>query len=246
MRALALAVGFLSRLPVPRIRADAVALGRSPIWYPWVGLLLGALAAATAFLLQPASPLLAAAGYSAAMALLSGGLHLDGLGDTADAWVGGHGDRARTLAIMKDPYCGPAAVAAIVVLLLLRTGAAHALIAAGAWTMLALAPALGRAAGSGLVAGVRCARDEGLAAQLQASPARRGILSSLLLAATACWLVAGGAGVAAATVVVLTALALARAFRRRLGGITGDAVGAGIELTELGALLAAALWVGWR
>ncbi len=39
---------------------------------------------------------------------LTGALHLDGLADSADAWLGGYGDRARTLAIMKDPYCGPA------------------------------------------------------------------------------------------------------------------------------------------
>lgn len=50
--------------------------------------------------------------------LITGGLHLDGLADTADAWVGGQGDRDRTLAIMKDPRSGPIAIAVIVLLLL--------------------------------------------------------------------------------------------------------------------------------
>ncbi len=246
MRALALAIGFLSVLPVPRVTVDAAALGRSPIWYPWVGLLLGALATAMAFVLLPASPLLAAAGYSAALALLSGGLHLDGLGDTADAWVGGLGDRERTLAIMQDPNCGPAAVVAIAGLLLLRTGAAHALIITGGWAMLAFAPALGRAAGAGLLACVGCARPEGLAAQLQASLAHRGIGLSLLLASVAAGLAAGSAGLVAVAAVALAVAALGRAFRRRLGGVTGDTVGAANELAELAALLAVAVWLGWR
>ena len=58
-----------------------------------------------------------------ALIALTGGLHLDGLADSADAWVGGFGDRARTLEIMKDPRSGPAGVTAIVSLLLLKCAA---------------------------------------------------------------------------------------------------------------------------
>ncbi len=241
MRSLALALGFLSLLPVPRVAVDAVCLGRSPLWYPWVGLLLGALATALAALLLPASPLLAAAAYSVALALLSGGLHLDGLGDSADAWVGGHGDRARTLAILKDVHCGPAAVAAVAGLLLMRCGAAHALLITGAWPLLVLAPALGRAAAAGLLVGLPSARPDGLAGQLQQVPARGAIALSLALLAIAAAALGGG-GVGAVVVAVVTVVALGRAFRRRIGGVTGDTVGAAIELVELAVLVAVAVW----
>jgi adenosylcobinamide-GDP ribazoletransferase len=247
LRALLLAVGFLSRLPVPAVAVDETTLGRSPLWYPWVGLLLGMLASAFALMLQPASALLAAGGYTVALVLLSGGLHLDGLGDTADAWSGGHGDRDRMLEIMKDPRCGPIAVAAIAGVLLLRVAAAEALIATGSWALLVCAPALGRAVGAGLLAGVPAARSDGLATQLQQRLARRGVCVSLLLIALVTAVAAAAAGVIAVLAAGLTALLLGRSFRRRLGGISGDTVGAAIELSETVALIAAAVWlgVGW-
>jgi adenosylcobinamide-GDP ribazoletransferase len=244
LRALLLAVGLLSRLPVPTVAVDATALGRSPLWYPWVGLLLGMLASVFALMLQPASALLAAAGYTVALMVLSGGLHLDGLGDTADAWIGGHGDRDRMLQIMKDPRCGPMAVAAIAGVLLFRVAAAHALIGVGSWTMLVCAPALGRAVGAGLLAGVPGARSDGLAAQLQQRLARRGIGVSLLLIALVIAVAAAAAGTVAVLAAGLTALLLGRSFRRRLGGVSGDTVGAAIELSETVALVAAAVWLG--
>lgn len=76
---------------------------------------------------------------------LSGGLHLDGLADTADAWIGGHADRQRTLEIMKDPRSGPIAVVVLLLVLLLKFAALVVLLGQGAWAGLLLAPWLGRA-----------------------------------------------------------------------------------------------------
>jgi adenosylcobinamide-GDP ribazoletransferase len=77
--------------------------------------------------------------------LLSGGLHLDGLADSADAWLGGFGDRERTLTIMKDPRSGPIAVVVLVLVLLLKFCALLALLATGQWRRLVdRAPLIGR------------------------------------------------------------------------------------------------------
>ena len=110
------AVGFLTRIPVPAWAfARPGAQARSLPWYPLVGLLLGVLLLALAWCLRGAAPLLAAAIVLSSWVWLTGALHVDGLADSTDAWVGGMGDRARTLAIMKDPTSGPMAVTAVAV-----------------------------------------------------------------------------------------------------------------------------------
>ena len=128
-RSALMAVQFLTcwpiRLEPPPARRE---VGLSLLWYPAVGLLLGLLIWVATILLSPLATPLAAAVVLALWVSCTGALHLDGLGDTADAWVGGRGDRERTLAIMKDPYSGPIAVAAVVCLLLVKFGALSALL----------------------------------------------------------------------------------------------------------------------
>src|SRR5690606_7673193 len=121
---LLIALQFLTRLPV-RLPGmpEAQQIGRSLLWYPLVGLLLGGLLLALHGLLGATPALLQAAILLAVWAGLSGGLHLDGLADSADAWVGGLGDRERTLAIMKDPRSGPIAVVVLLLVLLLKFAA---------------------------------------------------------------------------------------------------------------------------
>lgn len=102
-----IALQFLSSLPVslpgmPEPRE----LGRSLLFYPLVGLLFGLLLWLASLLLQGTPAPLHAALLLTLWVLLSGALHLDGLADSADAWLGGFGDRERTLQIMKDPRSG--------------------------------------------------------------------------------------------------------------------------------------------
>ena len=115
-----IALQFLTRLPVslPGMPTPEQ-MGRSLLWYPAVGLLLGLLLWLAHLLLGQTPGVLQAAIILALWVGLSGGLHLDGLADTADAWVGGFGDRERTLTIMKDPRSGAIAVVVLVLLLLL-------------------------------------------------------------------------------------------------------------------------------
>ena len=124
MLPLLIALQFLTSLP---IRLPAMPTprqqGRSLLHYPAVGLFLGALLWLAALLLEGASPLLQAALLLALWVALTGALHLDGLADSADAWLGGFGDPARTLEIMKDPRSGPVAVVVLVLLLLLKFSA---------------------------------------------------------------------------------------------------------------------------
>lgn len=129
LRPLVIALQFLTRLPLPKsilqeqdYRPEQ--LGKSVLMYPVVGILIGGLLVLLAKALHSFTPhiptMLIAALVLFSWVLITGALHLDGLSDSADAWVGGYGDKDKTLAIMKDPYCGPAGVSIIVIVLLVK------------------------------------------------------------------------------------------------------------------------------
>lgn len=230
------AVQFLTRLPVTG--GGGLGATWSLPWYPAVGAGLGLLAVLVAWPFTGGSEsLLPAAVFVATLAAVSGGLHLDGLADTADAWIGGQGDRERTLSIMKDAMVGPVGVAAVVIVLLLKTAAASALFAAQADYALIIAPALGRAAAGALLLGLPYLRDGGLGSAVIAEMPRSYVRYALLGTAGVALLITPMSLIAAGAVLV----GLGTVYQRYLGGVTGDCTGAGIELIETAALLGACL-----
>ncbi|MBV6815395.1 adenosylcobinamide-GDP ribazoletransferase [Xanthomonas campestris pv. passiflorae] len=236
------AIGFLTRIPVPaRVFTRAGTQARSLCWYPLVGVLLGGVVCGLAWCLREVAPLLGAALLLSAWVWLTGALHLDGLADTTDAWVGGMGERARTLAIMKDPTSGPMAVTAVVLVLLLKCAALASLLAQ-APTTLWLAPLLARSALVAAFLSMPYVRAGGLGSALLVAP--RAGLWLALSAGTAVCSVAGLA--TAALCVGIAALVFAlwrRACLQRLGGMTGDTCGALVELTETAVLVSLAVWL---
>ncbi|MHB9099982.1 MAG: adenosylcobinamide-GDP ribazoletransferase [Sulfuricella sp.] len=241
MKAFLLALQFLTCLPVSlRSGPNPADWGRSALAYPVIGLLIGLLLAGLQRLGGHADPLLQAALLTATWALITGGLHLDGLADSADAWVGGHGDRERTLAIMKDPRSGPAAVSTVVLTLLLKFAALAMLAKAGAWPALLLAPVLGRSALVALLLSTPYVRPGGMGAAISAHLPRAAAVLALLLVAAG-GLLAGKAGALALAAAVAAWLVLRWMMTRRLGGMTGDTLGAAVELTEVAVLVALAL-----
>lgn len=234
-----IALQFLSSLPVrlPGMPSPE-ALGRSLLFYPAVGLLFGVLLWIANALLAGTPLLLHAALLLALWVVLSGGLHLDGLADSADAWLGGFGDRERTLLIMKDPRSGPMAVVTLVLVLLLKFCALLALLEQGQQAALFMAPVLARAAMLGLFMGTPYVRAGGLG-QALADHLPRGAGSWVLAAVAFASL--GFCGFWISLSVLVGFMALRRQMIRRLGGTTGDTAGAMLELLELLVLLAAAL-----
>ncbi|GAB3348940.1 adenosylcobinamide-GDP ribazoletransferase [Lysobacter tyrosinilyticus] len=239
MRGLLVATGFLTRIPVPvRVFDDERAKTQSLAWYPLVGLLLGVGLAAFAWCLQGAPALLAAALVLLAWVAVTGALHLDGLADSADAWIGGLGDPARTLEIMKDPRSGPAGVVALVLVLLLKF-AALASLPVSAITLLPLAPLLARAMLTLAFVTTPYVRQGGLGSALVAAP-RVACWLSVLAAGGIC-IVTGWIGVIALLTALLVFALWRRACLRRIGGTTGDTAGALAELVEAAVLVAIAL-----
>ncbi|WP_026144901.1 adenosylcobinamide-GDP ribazoletransferase [Pseudomonas asplenii] len=237
-----IALQFLSSLPIrlpgmPRPEE----LGRSLLCYPLVGLLLGGLLYGADCLLASAPLLLHAALLLTAWVLFSGGLHLDGLADSADAWLGGFGDRERTLTIMKDPRSGPIAVVTLVLVLLLKFSALLALIEQHQSAALVLAPVIGRGALLGLFLVTPYVRAGGLGQALADHLPRRVGWWVLLLSALACLALAGWRGVWALLLATAAFCWLRHLMMRRLGGTTGDTAGALLELLEMTVLVGLAL-----
>ena len=233
-----IALQFLSSLPVslPGMPAPRD-VGRSLLFYPLVGLLFGLLLWLVSHLLQGTHAALQAALLLTLWVLLSGALHLDGLADSADAWLGGFGDRERTLRIMKDPRSGPIAVVTLVLVLLLKFCALWVLVEQGVGAQLLLAPLLGRAAMLALFLCTPYVRPGGLGQALAEHLPRRAA-GWVLLGCVLFSLLLGGWSVVLAMLVFAW---LRQLMCRRLGGTTGDTAGALLELLELAVLLGLAL-----
>ncbi|MFO1372033.1 MAG: adenosylcobinamide-GDP ribazoletransferase [Candidatus Competibacteraceae bacterium] len=242
MRAFALALQLLTRLPVPSPSSppQPKELGLSVLFFPVVGLLIGGLLAGLHTALWLIDPGVLAALVLTIWVLLTGGLHLDGLADTADAWIGGRGDRDRTLAIMKDPRSGPIAIAVTVLVLLNKFAALQMLLAGDARTVLLLAPVLGRALIVLLLITTPYVRPDGLGTPYARYLPR--LSCSVLLVLIAVSIIPlqwqGGALLIALGVLFF---GLRHWLLTRLGGVTGDTLGAACELAETIALLIPAL-----
>ncbi len=235
---LALALGLLTRLPVP---VRDTARGARAAWaWPLAGAVLAGLAAlggGAALALGLPAPV---AGLVAlgALVMLGGGLHEDGLADSADGLWGGW-TQERRLDIMRDSRIGSYGVIALVLGLGLR-GVALALIFAGGAlagaAALVIAAMVSRAAMAGVMAALPHARADGLA-RAQGRPPRTAVLLAAALALAVALALAGVAGLIAAGAAALGALIVARLARARIGGQTGDILGAAQQVAEIAALL---------
>lgn len=238
-----IALQFLSSFPVrlPGMPSPQE-MGRSLLFYPLVGLLFGLLLWGLDLLLAGAPLLLHAALLLTVWVVLSGALHLDGLADSADAWLGGFGDRERTLTIMKDPRSGPIAVVTLGLVLLLKFAALVALIDRQEGSALLLAPLIGRGALLGLFLSTPYVRAGGLGQALAEHLPRRAGKQVLSLAALVCVGLGGYGALFALLLAALLFAGLRQLMMRRLGGTTGDTAGALLELLEMAVLVGLALF----
>lgn len=252
--ALRLSFGTLTVLPVgfPR-RVDRTVGGSAMVLAPAVGLVVGGVAAGVVVLAQlvkPDAELLVAVLGVLVVAGLSGGLHLDGLADFADA-LGSRRDRETMLRIMKQSDIGPFGVLAIIGVLLLDVAALSACLQADfGWQAILIATTASRLTLPwSCRTSVPAARPDGLGAVVAATvrPTAAVVATAVVLGAT---IAAAGltleklAGATAAVLLaVLTSFVTSRRAVRALGGTTGDVLGATVELALPVALVTLALTV---
>jgi adenosylcobinamide-GDP ribazoletransferase len=232
-----LAVTLLTVAPLrvrrpPDRRTAAIAMSLAPVVGVILGLVLGGIGIAA--VAAGAPPLVAAVLTIGAGAVLTRGIHLDGLADTVDG-LGSYSDPETALAIMRRPDVGPFGVVAIVLVLVAQVVAAAAVLGRPAYAALAgvtAATAAGRlAVALACRRGVRAARPDGLGALVAGTVAVPVMVAGFVLVAAIA--LAARPALWPGPLAVLTATAavflLLRHVVRRLGGITGDVLGAGCE-----------------
>jgi adenosylcobinamide-GDP ribazoletransferase len=224
------AVQFLTRVPV-RLAAPP-SLTRSVPWFPAVGALIGVTVGLVAAVMAELVPMPVAAAVAVLFGvLITGAFHEDGLADVADAFAGGWSPEQR-LRILTDPLHGSYGVAALSGSVVLRIVCVGTLGPAAAFSGLVAAHVVGRSAAVGAMAVFPTARQEGLGADytrsLRPTASVVGVLSGLAIAA----LVAGWWVIPLAAAALVGAVAVGVLAVRKIGGVTGDVLGAVEQVAE--------------
>lgn len=238
MRGLITALRTLTILPVPG--KDAERMESSLVFFPFVGWFIGVLVSATAWLICGKYGWPSGAGIIcvALVALLTGGLHLDGLADVFDS-LGGRTTKRR-LEIMKDSRIGSFGVIALVVVMGLQIASIARLSSAGNYWFMIVPFVVSRVVQVQLIVSLPYARAEG---GMGKRFVEGGGMSNLVMAWVAglllCYAAAGFKGVLVVAIACSICPLLALWMRRMFGGVTGDLIGMGSELYETGILAAA-------
>ena len=232
-RRLILAIQFLTRLPTPQVRDFRQEdLSRSAVYYPLVGAIIGVLLALPLYGLSD-RPWLAGALTLLLWVWVTGALHLDGLGDVADAFGAAHRNPQRFLEVLKDPHMGVFGVVTLIMQLLLKFVLLTELAVGPLWFGIVLVPVWARWGTLWWSQRIPSLHGDGLGERF-----------SWQLRPSAMWLWA--ALLAAISVFVAWPLLLALLlvplvalwWKRKLGGISGDGLGASVEVVETLLLLA--------
>ncbi len=234
MKSFLAAVAFLTRVPLGRLfRFGREQVAGSAGWFSLVGAMIGTGYAALAASLDNRLPHPVIAVLLVGMeALLTGALHLDALADTADAFGGGH-TRDEVLRIMRDHAIGSYGATALILLIALKMTAYHGLLEVRLATIpLILAPALGRWSILPLSYILPYARESAAV-----RVGRGGVVWGTVTVAGILGLVPSLRGLVSAVAVMLVTLLFGRYCRRRIGGVTGDTLGANVQFCESAVLL---------
>ena len=238
LQAFRVAFSFLTRIPVSAPpEASAQLWGKSLIYYPLVGLMIGVLLAVLHRLIGRVPDMMEAAMLLGVWVLITGALHLDGLADTADGIVGGHQNKDRILSIMKDPTSGPMGITAIVLILVFKFAALTVILTGNyPYTALLIAPIAGRAMLLVLFLTLPYLRAEGVGHWISENFPKQQVLI-LLIGLSLAVLILQWKGLALLLLLALLAAYFHWDLVRRIGGTTGDTAGAVCEVTEAAVLV---------
>jgi len=238
MRSLFTAIGTLTIVPFNHAMiASERDLGRSVLFFPVVGLAIGAFLLGMVRLLEPVlAPAPLAALLLLALALLTGGLHLDGLADLCDG-LGAGGGRQRILSVMKDPHIGAFGVIGLVIVLILKYALFGEMIRRGWLSAFLLMGLLSRWAMVLASFFGRYARESGTAQPFIGQIRWPPCAGATVITLAGAFLISKGIGLIAASLVFLSVWLFNRFLESRIGGWTGDTLGALSEIVEIGVLL---------
>jgi len=229
---------FLTIIPLPfRIDCNREDLGRSTLFFPLVGLVIGGILVLADICMAPFLPRhLNDALLITLLAIITGALHLDGLADVFDG-VAARGSKERFLAIMKDSRVGAVGVVGLVLGLLLKYSALLAVPIFLKRPVLLLFPAIARFVQVVVMSGAKGARTEGLGTDFLGGMNRSSFSFAAATVIPLSWFLCHYAGIGALISASVWGLMVRFYFTRRLGGITGDIVGFASETAEIAVLI---------
>jgi adenosylcobinamide-GDP ribazoletransferase len=234
---LRLAGSFLTILPLGPAQADNATVAASFRWFPLIGFALGAvLGLEDRILLVIFPPALSAALVILSMVVLTGAVHLDAVGDTADAFGAGR-DRERALNILHDSRVGTYGAAAIIFSLGLKTIALASIAEPRRFVALFVALGLARWAMVAVAGGLEYLRAQGGAGASLVQRDSITLLVAGVITAIALIVTMSLRAIVAGVIAILLTLAARRFYRRWLGGVTGDLIGACGEIVEIAVLV---------
>ncbi len=232
------AIKFMTIFPLPDSgEVETKELGKSAAYFPVAGFLIGAvLLGVYALSTKSFSPFLTATLVLCAWAWLTGLLHLDGLVDTADGFSAGP-DKEKILAVMKDTHCGAKGICVLVLFLLLKVALLNELLVGKAWPWLLLIPMLSRWGMTSLAVFCEYARPAGLGAAFVTYARKEEFLIASVITGGLGAVFAGWSVFVYMAVIMSGVLILKWYLKRKIGGITGDILGASNEAFEIFGLL---------
>jgi len=237
MKPFLIALQFLTRIPVNfRESPTQQQTARSLLAYPVVGIIIGLILSSIFLLFHFYTPGLDQLFVSAIIltiwVVITGALHLDGLADSADAIVGGFGDSEKTLSIMKDPYCGPVGVVTLLLVLLLKFSAIHSL-TVDSYYLLLLAPFIARATILWSFLNIPYIRKSGLGNIFTKRESDKKIIIILIISCLFTLILTNGLGLILLATTLVTLYSLKSILLKRINGMTGDTLGAQVEVIEV-------------
>lgn len=213
-------------------------MGKSVAWYPLIGLLLGTLLGlASSLATNLFNDWISAALILSLWVWLTGALHLDGLADSADAWLGGLGSKTRTLKLMKDPTSGPIAITTMVLVLFLKLACIQALLASDNHWLILWALVFARSNAVLLLMHTPYVRAQGLGSALSEQLSSKTCYLVIVSLCLSSLIALGWPSFILIFFSALSLLSLRYFMLKRLNGCTGDTLGALIELSETVILL---------
>jgi adenosylcobinamide-GDP ribazoletransferase len=234
-----LAAVFLTILPIAPVRTESTAdVAASFGWFPLVGFILGLALCALDWTLKPLfGDAMRAVWIVMTLAAITGALHLDGLADTGDALAAGT-DRARVLGILRDSRIGTFGAIALIFVIVLKVFAIAGSVGPQRYAAIYMAPGLARWAMVALTSGLDYLRAEGAGSAMLARDRRRNLKVATITSVIALIPVVMFHALRACMIAALVILALRSFYRRWLGGVTGDLIGAAGEIVETAVLIA--------
>jgi adenosylcobinamide-GDP ribazoletransferase len=224
------ALSFLTRIPVRHKHVPSI--GLAALWFPIVGVVVGAIVGGVAWgVSNLTTPLVGAAVAVLVGVLITGAFHEDGLADTADAFVGGWSTEDR-LRILKDPLHGSYGVAAMCGSIVLRVCALSAISPRDMFTAAIAAHCFARAGALALMLTTSLARHEGLGSDYVKSIRRSTAIISILVSLFFVIFLIGVWSIAVVGATIVGATTIRWWSIKKIGGITGDVLGAAEQLSE--------------